>query len=66
MEDTPSVMDAEFVDGGCFCRCLLLVWKLQTGRLDAWTDETCADMLSHMRTALARVRRESPAEAVVG
>ena len=66
MEDTTSVMDAEYGDGGCFCRCLLLVRKLQTGRLDAWTDETYADMLGRLRMALARVRREPLAEAVVG
>ena len=61
MEGTTSVVDAEYGRGGCFCRCLLLVWKLQTGRFDAWTDATYDALLEKLRTALARVRDESSA-----
>ena len=61
MEGTTSVVDAEYGRGGCFCRCLLLVRKLQAGRLDAWTDATYDGLLERLRTSLARVRDESSA-----
>ena len=43
----------------------LLVWKLQAGRLDDWTDETYDDLLESLRTAIVEVRDQSLAVAVV-